>query len=101
MDTAAALRVPEVMFTNARCKFTGVEAFCLLLARSAGDQNDLVEKYDRCLSSISEIVNELSTVLDEKWGHYDDFDRELLLQPQQLAEYAKSICDTEATTKTA
>lgn len=47
--------------------------------------------YDRAQSAISECVNELVEFLDETWEHLLACDREHLLHPSKLKEYAAAI----------
>ncbi|KAF7336366.1 DDE Tnp4 domain-containing protein [Mycena venus] len=90
---AAAMDIPEIFRTRNRCAFPRVEALALLLARfkSAGDEFDLTMRYARSQAAISELVNELSMFLDERWGHLLDFDTNGLLSPARMQEYADAI----------
>ncbi|KAK6975011.1 hypothetical protein R3P38DRAFT_2811153 [Favolaschia claudopus] len=51
--------------------FPRIEAFGLLLARfrSAGDMFELSMQYNRSQAAISQLINELSEFLDERWSH--------------------------------
>ncbi|KAJ7765317.1 hypothetical protein B0H16DRAFT_1310249 [Mycena metata] len=93
LDLAAALRIPEPFITEHRYSFPAIEALCLLLARykSCEDQYDLCMKYDRSQSSISEVVNELTIWLDERWKGLLTFDTDGILSPDNLAKYAAAI----------
>ncbi|KAF8215445.1 hypothetical protein K438DRAFT_1544831, partial [Mycena galopus ATCC 62051] len=97
-DLADVLDIPSPFRTTSRYAFSRFEALALLLARfrSAGDIQDLSMMYDRCHSSISELVNELSEYLDERWGHLLDFDSNGLLSPASMQEYADAIHDSGA-----
>ena len=63
------LQLPEEIFTRNNYQFDRVEAFALTCARlsSAGDEFELCTRFNRCQSSISEIFNEVVTLLDERW----------------------------------
>ena len=73
--------------------FTGVEALGLTLARfhSAGDQYDLSMLYNQSQSSISEILNQVVTIVDESRKHLLEFDHARLLSPASLEQYAEAI----------
>ncbi|KAJ7619953.1 hypothetical protein DFH06DRAFT_922387, partial [Mycena polygramma] len=90
---AAVLDIPEIFRTRSRYAFPRVEALALLVARfkSAGDEFDLMMKYDRTQSAISELVNELTEFLDDRWHHLLDFDSDGILAPARLREYASAI----------
>lgn len=92
LDVVTTLQIPDPFITTNRYRFSALEAFCLLCARlqTAGDQHDLCIKYARSQSSISEVVNELTFFLDEKWGHLLAFDP-VLLSPSALGEYAHAV----------
>jgi hypothetical protein len=87
------LEIPEIFRTSSRYAFPRVEALALLLARfkSAADISDLTRKYSRCGTSISELVNELSEDLDNRWRHLLDFDTDGLLSPAKMQQYAAAI----------
>ncbi|KAJ7764156.1 hypothetical protein DFH07DRAFT_704135, partial [Mycena maculata] len=93
VDLASALDIPDPFVTDARYRFSAVEALCLLLARykSAGDLYDLTMLYDRSQSAISQVVNELTMWLDQRWEHLLDFDTDGVLSPDNLAMYAAAI----------
>ncbi|KAJ3978446.1 hypothetical protein F5890DRAFT_1422592, partial [Lentinula detonsa] len=88
-----ALDIPDPFRTQGRYCFTAVEALSLLLVRyrSGCDQFELQTKYDRCQSSLSEVLNELIEYLDERWKHLLDCDRDGVFHPDQLATYADAI----------
>ncbi|KAJ7128062.1 hypothetical protein C8R46DRAFT_814339, partial [Mycena filopes] len=90
---AVVLDIPEIFRTTKRYAFPRVEALALFLARfkSPADLADLTRRYDRCESSISELVNELAEFLDERWSHLLDFDAQHILSPARLQEYAAAI----------
>jgi hypothetical protein len=53
---------------------------------------ELAMQYDRAQSSISEVVNELVGFLDDEWSFMLDVDdRNHVLHPAKLAEYAQAI----------
>lgn len=89
----SALEVPEDLWTSSGDCFTGLEAFCLLLARfrSAGDLYTLTTQYDRAQSAILSIINYLVEILDETWEHVLGCDDTFLLRPSELACYADAI----------
>ncbi|KAF7356210.1 DDE Tnp4 domain-containing protein [Mycena venus] len=97
-DLVRILDIPRIWKTQSRGLFTGIEALGLLLARfrSARDQYDLLMKYNRCRTSISEIVNELAIYLSERWGHLLDFDTNGILSPVRMQEYARAIYNAGA-----
>ncbi|KAJ7601663.1 hypothetical protein DFH06DRAFT_941608, partial [Mycena polygramma] len=88
-----AMDIPDRIRTASGHVFEGVEALALLCARfrSAGDIYELVTKYDRSQSAISEVVNYLSCYLDDRWAHLLDFDYEGILSPENLETYAEAI----------
>lgn len=90
---ADAMQIPEVLSTTSRFKFTAIEALCLLLAcfRSSGDIYELTSRHNRTESAISEVVNELTVFIDQKWSHLLAFDSDGLLSRQQLEQYADAI----------
>ncbi|KAJ3966739.1 hypothetical protein EV361DRAFT_1036723 [Lentinula raphanica] len=96
-DLAVALCIPNPFVTSSRSRFTSVEALALLMARfrSAGDMYHLVMTlYDRSQSAISEVVNELTVYLDEKWKHLLDVGEDNpQLKKEELAKYASAIHD--------
>ncbi|KIK53801.1 hypothetical protein GYMLUDRAFT_178437, partial [Collybiopsis luxurians FD-317 M1] len=65
----------------------------LLLSRfrSGHDLYDLVANYDRNITAISEIINELVIWLDIQWKHLLDCDSDGILHPNQLLSYANAI----------
>ncbi|KAJ7021215.1 hypothetical protein C8F04DRAFT_883849, partial [Mycena alexandri] len=93
LDLAAALRIPDPFITASRYSFTAIEALCILLARykSCENQYDLSMKYDRCQSSISEVVNELTIWLDDRWEGVLGLDTNGVLSPDNLAKYAAAV----------
>lgn len=93
LELVQALDIPDPFITKNWYNFTAVEVISLLLIRlRAGfDQYVLVSGYDRCQSSISEVLNELSEYLDEQWEHILTCDREGIFHPDQLATYADAI----------
>ncbi|KAJ7042823.1 hypothetical protein C8F04DRAFT_884775, partial [Mycena alexandri] len=95
---AVVLDIPEIFRTERRYAFTRVEALALLLARfkSAADISDLTRKYDRCRAPISELVNELSEFLDDRWSHLLDFDTDGVLAPARMQQYADAIYEAGA-----
>ncbi|KAJ7170969.1 hypothetical protein C8R46DRAFT_853779, partial [Mycena filopes] len=92
-DLAVALDIPAVFRTKSRYAFPRIEALGILLARfrSAGDMFELTTKYNRSQGAISEIVNELSEFLDERWSHLLDFDTNTLLSQERMTEYAAAV----------
>jgi hypothetical protein len=71
-----ALQLPPIHVTRNGHVVTALEGFCMLCARyrRIGDMYDLVERYDRAQSAISEIVNEFSIPIDDRWLGLLDFD---------------------------
>ncbi|KAJ3964749.1 hypothetical protein EV361DRAFT_768765, partial [Lentinula raphanica] len=92
-DLALALDIPDPFKTRRRHSFTAIEALSLLLARyrSGSDQYDLATKYNRCQSSLSDILNELIEYLDDRWIDLLNCDREGVFHPDNLARYADAI----------
>lgn len=90
--------VPEAIRTSTGYVFDGLEAFCLLCARlrSAGDMYELVKEYNRSQAAISEIVNDLVEILDERWKHLLDFDIDGAVSQEALAKYAAAIFESGA-----
>lgn len=88
-----ALQLPEEIFTSSGYRFDCVEAFALTCAHlaSACDEFDLSVRYHRSQSSISEISNEVVTLLDERWEHLLHFDSNALLLPANLKVYSDTI----------
>ncbi|KAF9003798.1 hypothetical protein BDZ89DRAFT_1145922 [Hymenopellis radicata] len=70
-----------------------LEAFCLLCARfrSSGNLYDLTIQYNRSISALSEIINDIVEFLDDDWEHLLAYDNEHLLHPSRLLEYADAI----------
>ena len=68
IELAEALDVVDDIVTENRHKFEPLEAVALLCARyrSSGDLYNLVEKYDRSASSLSELIIEMVKYLDER-----------------------------------
>lgn len=93
LELVIALDIPDPFITRNRYNFPAVEALSLLLARfrSGNDLFEICSRYDRCESSLSEVINELSEYLDERWKHLLDCDRDGILHPDQLAIYAAAI----------
>ena len=54
--------------------------------------------YNRSQSAISEIINELSIFLNDRWAHLFDFAaaHDTLLSPNNLAVYAQAVYDAGA-----
>ncbi|KAJ7087370.1 hypothetical protein B0H15DRAFT_736152, partial [Mycena belliarum] len=90
---AKAMDIPEQIKTASGHVFSRIEALTLLCARfrSAGDIYEIVTKYDRAQSAISEIINYLCCYLDDRWAHLLDFDHKGILSPENLAIYAEAI----------
>jgi hypothetical protein len=97
-DLVQVLHIPNPFIMKTHSKFSAVEALCLLLAcfKSAGDLNDLVMMYQRPASAISEVVNELSSWINERWGNLLGFDTEGILTPERLESYAHAIHEAGA-----
>ncbi|KAG2124862.1 hypothetical protein DEU56DRAFT_708823, partial [Suillus clintonianus] len=93
LELARVLRLPSVIRTEGRHKFTAIEALGLTCARlrSSGDLYELVSKFDRSAAAISEIVTWVIIFIDEKWGHLLEFDHEHLLSPHNLEKYAEAV----------
>lgn len=89
----SALQIPVSIFTNGGHCFGGLEALALTLARfrTSGDLYELSMRFRRCRSAISEIVNWISTYVDDTWQHLLDFDKDHLLSPHNLESYANAI----------
>ncbi|KAJ3743844.1 hypothetical protein EV360DRAFT_20179, partial [Lentinula raphanica] len=87
------LHIPSVIQTQNRYVFSGIEGLCLLLARmrDSGDQYRLHTIYDRSQSSISELFNELTELIDETWAHLLAFDTDGILAADNLETYAEAI----------
>ena len=92
------LQLPDDIFTRGGYRFDCVKAFALMCARlaSASDEFDLCTRYDRCQSSISEIFNEVITLLDERWEHLLCFDSDYLLSPENLKRFSEVIYESGA-----
>ncbi|KAE9406321.1 hypothetical protein BT96DRAFT_954974 [Gymnopus androsaceus JB14] len=93
-DLATALDIPNPFITRTRSRFSPIEALGLLLARyrTAGETYLLSTQYNRSQSAISELVNELSEFIDERWKHLIEADsRNPALSTERLAEYAQAI----------
>ncbi|KAJ3509517.1 hypothetical protein NLJ89_g5189 [Agrocybe chaxingu] len=92
-DLVNVLQIPNPCITSGRHSFSSIEALCILLARykSAGTQNELVIMYRRSQAAISEIVNELSYWIEERWRHLLDFDFEGILSQENMEKYAEAI----------
>lgn len=90
-----ALRIPPRFKTASGHVYEGIEALSLLCARfrSPGDIYDLVRRYDRSASAISEVINELCVFLDESWAHLLHLDSQGVLAPERLQEYADALHD--------
>ena len=88
-----ALDIPEIFKTSHGYRFSGLEALCLLCARlrTPGDIYELVAKYDRSICAVSQCINELCELLDERWQYLLDFDIDGVLSRENLACYAKAI----------
>ena len=71
LELVNVLGIPEKIVTEARYKFTGIEALCLLLARfrSSGEIYILTLLYCRSASAVSQIVNELCLGINDIHGH--------------------------------
>lgn len=93
IELTRVLDIADGIKTPSGYVFEGLEALCLLCGRfrTAGDMYDLTAKYDRSQSSISECINTLVDVLDNRWRHLLDFDTQGVLRPEALAEYATAI----------
>lgn len=94
-DVATALDIPEVFVTSSRYRFEAIEAFGLLCARfrTPSDIYVLTSLYNRSIAAISEVVNELTEYLDERWKHLLGFDRNGILSTENLEQYAEAIHD--------
>ncbi|KAJ7469536.1 hypothetical protein FB451DRAFT_1038642, partial [Mycena latifolia] len=92
-DLAVLMDIPSLFWTDNHCVFPRIEALCLFIARfrSAGDLHELAMKYNRSQSAISQVVNELSQYLDDRWKHLLDFDTDGVLAPAQMQQYATAI----------
>ncbi|KIJ33508.1 hypothetical protein M422DRAFT_264439 [Sphaerobolus stellatus SS14] len=93
LNLVDVLRIPAIIITEHRYRFTGTEALGLLLARfrTGADQYQLQAMYGRSQSAISTIVNWLVKFLDEKWKHLLDWDYEHLLSPEKLRIYGQTL----------
>ena len=52
--------------------------------------------YNRSQSAISEIINELSIFLNDRWAHLFDFAHDTLIFPDNLAVYTQAVYDAGA-----
>ena len=92
------LQLPDEIFTRGGYRFDGIEAFALTCARlaSPGDEFSLCARYNRSQSSISQIFNEVITILNDCWGHLLNFDSDHLLSPENLQRYSTAIFESGA-----
>jgi hypothetical protein len=92
LQVSNTLRLPPFFITQNRYLVPSLEAVALLCARlkHTGDLWDLVEKYDRSQSALSEIINKTAIKIDDRWGFLLDFDP-VLLSPKCLNKWAKAI----------
>jgi hypothetical protein len=92
VDLVNALQLPAFFITHNRYLVSSLEAVSLLCARlkSTGDIWELVERYDRSQSAMSEIINEIAITVDDRWGFLLGFDP-VLLHPERLQEWADAI----------
>ena len=95
---AGILHIPDPFITGSGSSFTAVEALGLLLLRMRSNRNlyDFVQNYDRSLTAISEIVNELLSFLEARWSHLLGFDTSGILHPNHLRLYADAVYDASA-----
>lgn len=87
------LQLPNDIYTRAGYHFDSVEVFALTCARlaSPSDEFTLCTHYNWSQSSISEIFNEVITILDECWSHLLHFDSDHLLSPKNLQQYLEAV----------
>ncbi|KAF8908266.1 hypothetical protein CPB85DRAFT_1205006, partial [Mucidula mucida] len=92
-EMVEGLCIPETIKTRKSYIFSGLKAFCILCAcfRFVGNLFDLTIQYNRSISSLSEIINELVELLDDEWEHLLEYDHKHLLHPSQLLKYADAI----------
>jgi hypothetical protein len=92
LQVSNALRLPPFFITQNRYLVPSLEAVALLCAqlKHTGDLWDLVEKYDRSQSALSEIINETAIKIDDCWGFLLDFDP-VLLSHERRDKWAKAI----------
>jgi hypothetical protein len=92
------LQLPDEIFTCGNYRFDRVEAFAITCARlaSSADEFELCTRYDRSQSSISEVFNEVITILDERWEHLLRFDANHLLSPENLKNYSDAVYESGA-----
>ncbi|KLO09136.1 hypothetical protein SCHPADRAFT_834370 [Schizopora paradoxa] len=93
MDVITAMDIPDVVKTSEGHVFEGLEAFCLILARfrTAGDISELTRQYNRSSTAISFAINQLVQEIDDNWAHLLHFDREGVLCPENLREFARAV----------
>ena len=98
LELAEVLDIPSFFKTKSRFRVSDIEALGLLCARfrSAGDQFHLSLMYGRSQSAISEIVNWIVALLDNRWKHLLDWDSECLLSHENLPIYAQVVKDQGA-----
>lgn len=89
----AALELPDIIRTRNGYVFDAVEALGLTLARfrSAADEFHLIQRFNRSQSAISEIVNWVVQFVDQRWSHLLEFDKDFLLSPENLEDYAAAV----------
>jgi hypothetical protein len=93
-----ALKLPEVYVTSSRYKFPRLEAICILLHRLAYPTRivTLVITYGRSKSSISELINELSSFIYFKCKQLLRFNLNVFsaknMERYALAIYRRSHC---------
>lgn len=66
-----AMRLPEVILTPGRLRIPAAEGLCLLLLRFAHTLPlfDLVERFGRSIGAMSDIINHMVTLLNDRIGH--------------------------------
>jgi hypothetical protein len=99
LKVVVLLEIPNHVYTTARHHFTGLEAFCLLLARfhGHGDMCNLITHFHRSQSSLSLALNWMVRFINHRWSSLlTSWNSTGVMHPQRLAEYADAAHNSGA-----
>src|SRR6266481_6939404 len=89
----AVLRIPDPVISPNRYSTSALEALALTCSRmhSPEDQWALATKYRWLQAAISQLTHEVISYINNVWGHLLRFDKDGILSPEALTQYAAAL----------
>src|SRR6266481_8073446 len=89
----AVLRIPDPVISPNRYSASALEALAVTCAQmhSPEDQWALATKYHQLQSAISQLIHEVVAYINKTWGHLLQFDKDGILSPEALTQYAAAL----------